>query len=68
MTAASGFNARVMWREENLVSYTYYAGMDASVNCGEDWPWGVSTASGGWNTVEMYVKINTEGVLPCSDV
>lgn len=61
VTANSGFNARVMWRGKNLVSYSYYAGMDPSLSCGEDWPWGVSTTSGGWNTIEMYIKVNTDG-------
>lgn len=46
------------------MSYSYYAGMDPSTNCGEDWHWGVGTSSGDWHTIEMYVKVNTDGATP----
>ena len=64
MTDSTGFSARVMWRGEDLMSYSYYAGMDPSTNCGEDWHWGVGTSSGDWHTIEMYVKVNTDGATP----
>ena len=66
MTAESGFNSRVMWRGEDLMTYVYYAGMDPATNCGEDWHWNVATTSGQWHTIEMYIKVNTPGALPPS--
>ena len=46
------------------MSYMYYAGMDSSLSCGEDWHWGRKANSGGWMNVEMYVKLNTPGMPP----
>eukprot|EP00892_Ulva_mutabilis_P001975 jgi/Ulvmu1/11779/UM008_0193.1 len=63
MNHGTGFSARAMWREGgDLMSYMYYAGMDGSLSCGEDWHWGKTANSGGWMDVEMYVKLNTPGV------
>lgn len=46
------------------MSYMYYAGMDKSLSCGEDWRWDKTASSGGWMDVEMYVKLNTPGTQP----
>lgn len=63
MDANTGFSARAMWREGgDLMSYMYYAGMDSSLSCGEDWRWDKTASTGGWMDVEMYVKVNTPGL------
>lgn len=64
VTPNSGFNARIMWRGDQLMSYSYYAGMPPETNCGENWYWDSTTSSGTWHTIEMYLKINTDGALP----
>lgn len=62
MTADSGFSARVMWRESDLMSYSYYAGMTED-HCGENWYWDQTTTAGQWHTIRMHVKLNTPGVI-----
>lgn len=60
MTGDKGFSARIMWRDEQMVSYSYYADMTES-HCGENWYWDVATNSGTWHMIEMYLKTNTDG-------